>query len=384
LIYEEAIFMMQRIIQHTALTALLLALVIPASVDANEADQVWLKSELVPFKQRIAPARELISSERGPIIKEEWERFSANVLIASKLNEPISTSNWATLMKLSVCLPEDKDQLTWSLQAYIYAFDQGSHLSREDAVGGMVKLLSLRSLHAASQSDDPDPRQTLNDASEVSDEQQSLFHIAYREGILDSSVKDQFRPKALLTHREAVSMAYRIIQKYGIPIDYDVLWPDQHWSSEEVKSALRSYPSRLSFQQITSFLVKDSPTSAWLDQPIDADAWRRMLLTIGVPRSNTFQQAAGKSVERSAVIDDLIKLYGPEHDATSEEMAQLEAYFADAADASDKNALAMAANLGWVKGDEDGLFHPKRSLTYAEAYTLAARVSSYLSKIETR
>lgn len=214
---------MRKIIQQTALTALLLALVLPTSVYANDAELIWIKSELAPFKQLLVPARELTLHGRGPISVEEWEKFNSETLDVLKLNEPISTSNWATLMKLAVQMPEDAKQRALTLQAYVDDFNQQGFIHREDAVGGMVKLLSLRTMNASSHEGDPDPQLALKDVSDINAKQLGLFHIAYREGLLDSFVKDQFRPKDLVTHREAVSMAYRILQKFGAPFGYDAL-----------------------------------------------------------------------------------------------------------------------------------------------------------------
>ncbi|MEW9699302.1 hypothetical protein [Paenibacillus sp. SI8] len=377
--------MMHKFIQQTALTALLLAAVIPAAVHANEANMDWINNELAPFKQSIVPAKRLITNGQPPISKEEWDTFSKDVLNTLKLKEPISIPNWATLLKLSVRLPEEADQLQSLLQAYVYDFNTENQIRKEDAVGGMIKLLSMHTLNASWDANDPDPRQTITDVSQISDKQMGLFYIAFREGILDSSVKDQFHPKAPLTNQEAISMAHRIIQKYGPPVGYDALWPDHHWSSDEVKSALRSYPKRQTFQQIASTLVNDAPTISRLDQPMDSDGWRKVLLAAGAPRPFVPQTASQDSIERWVAIDELVKLYGPSREVTGEEIDQLHLHFTDTADTADADgihSLALATSLGWVKGDAEGLLHPKRLLTRAEAYILAARVSDYLMKTE--
>jgi hypothetical protein len=218
-----------------SLLSLVLLMTLSTPNFALAAEAHWVLKELAPFKQLIVPARDTATSG-GPITAEEWRSFQEKVLNTPYFDEAITIQNWATMMKLAVRLP--KDQADSFLQGYVYSFDKQGKIKREDAVGGMVKLLTSQTISGNWSQGEANPSVTITDTKQVSDWQSPLFFIAYREGILDATVKDTFRPQEWLTNAEAVSMAYRVMKKFGVPLGYDSLWPEQHWSAPEMRKFL--------------------------------------------------------------------------------------------------------------------------------------------------
>jgi hypothetical protein len=382
-----------------SLLSLVLLMTLSTPNFALAAEAHWVLKELAPFKQLIMPARDTATSG-GPITAEEWRSFQEKVLSTPYFDEVITIQNWATMMKLAVRLP--KDQLDSLIQGYVYSFDNQGRIKREDAVGGMIKLLTMQTISGSGSQGAGNPSDTITDTKQVSDMQLGLFYKAYQEGLLDATVKDTFRPQEWLTNAEAVSMAYRVMKKYGTPLGYDSLWPEQHWSALE----MRKFLSAKATDQ-TSPAVPTNPTSPAnglyhrlisylssamkLDEPISPEAWHQLLISIApLPtyitaesaRNYTTGLAKGNTVSRSIAVVGLMKLYGPSRDATEDEKAQLATRFSDASDAYDTSKLAICASLNLLQGDEQGAFHPSRSLTVAEAQVLAVRMADYLTKVD--
>jgi len=365
------------------LIAALVLFAVAIPVRAAAADEHWVLDEMASFKRMIAPAAETASAV-GPITQEEWRSFHETALNEQNLDKPIDIGHWATLLKLTVRMP--KDRIDFLLEGYAYTFDKQGRIEREDAVAGLVKLLSVETMQATWSHGEADPSKTIRDAADVDDMQLGLFYIAYREGILDAKVTDAFRPKEWLTNAEALSMASRVVSKFGAPVGYDVFWPENHWSAAEMKTYLRDF-WRIPFMA-KYVSPRKMPVAERLDRPISPEDWHQMLVQIGsLPpgvsaedvRRYTTDLAEDGRIERGHAIAALIRLYGPQREATPEELAAYRERFADAAAASEPGKLAIAASLGLARGEASGLMRPDGPLTVAEAYVLAVRAASVLA-----
>lgn len=350
----------------------------------------WVYSELKEFKQLIVPRKDEALAA-GPVTKEEWAAFQADVLDGSKLDVPIAPAHWATMLKLSVRLP--KEQTGKLLDTYVYgllASPYAQDIAREDAVGGLVKLLTVETISGEWRSGSGrDASKELTDYRNISDKQSGLVCIAYRDGILDGSVTSSkaFHPKAKLTHAEAISMMDRVMKTYD-GVSRGGSWPTLHWSAAEMTGFLNSYGATGNVA-LKALLQRNVPaTAAGLNEPVPVKLWHELLLAAlnlkfnkGSSGYNSFYEdytiklAHGESIARDRAIAGAMKIGGPLRDASKEERDAAQKAFSDFGDAADGSKLALAYREGLIGGFEDGTFRPHNDLTYGEAFILAARLS---------
>lgn len=118
---------------------------------------------------------------------------------------------------ITLSLPDEKAGEL--LKMYVYGLASGDVMRREDAAGGLVKLLTLKYIKGNSTSAELEHSRVLSDLGDVSDRQRVPVQVAFCEGILDATVKNLFRPKDALTNAEAVSILSKVIKKYGIDLN---------------------------------------------------------------------------------------------------------------------------------------------------------------------
>jgi hypothetical protein len=165
----------------------------------------WVDNELKDYKQLLVPAKDSASAH-GPITAEEWKSFHNNVLNAAKFDEPMEIYQWATGLKMAMDLPEERIDALLQMYVYGLAVNYPQGIRREDAVGGLVKLLTISHLKGNWSGEELKPAEAIKDMNMISDRQKVLVQIAYAEGILDTNTKETFRPQDKLTNAEAISM----------------------------------------------------------------------------------------------------------------------------------------------------------------------------------
>lgn len=236
-----------------------------------------------------------------------------------------------------------------------------------------MKLLSLTIVKASWDSREVDAAKAFTDLSEADDRQNGLIRIAYRDGLIDSGTKDRFRPKEKLTNAEAISLMYKVMQVYksGKPIP---MLSVEHWSAPEVKSLLEKH--RFSFKEL-----QEIKTGILEDKPIPIELWHSLVSSVvgfspekGTREAGyTLGLARDGRILRGEAAAGLMKLWGPSRDATKEEREAAAKAFADYSQAFDLSKLALAYNLGVVKGTGSS-FEPRRELTCAEALVMLSRI----------
>ncbi|KIL38922.1 hypothetical protein SD70_23530 [Gordoniibacillus kamchatkensis] len=374
------------------MAAALTAAVAAADVKAPPPEEKhWVYAELKEYKQLIAPLRdEALAS--GPLTQKEWSEFQTDVLDGGKLDAPIAPDRWATMLKLSVRMPKDRvDEL---LATYVYGLltaPDAAAIAREDAVGGLVKLLTIETISGEWQSEgEVDASRQLADFRDIDDKQTGLVSIAYRDGILDATVTNgkAFRPKAKLTHAEAISMMDRVVKTYA-GVTRSVSWPSSHWSAGEMTAFLNSYGAASNIA-LKALLQRNAPAqAAELDKPVPVKLWHELLIAaLKLPADSklpngrisyedyTIKLAGGAYIARDRAIAGAVKLGGPLRDATPKEREEARKAFADYDEAFDDSKLALAVHEALVGGYADGTFKPRSELTYGEAFVLAARLSA--------
>jgi hypothetical protein len=341
---------------------------------AAETDH-WVFGELKDYKQKIVLYQDGIASS-SPITPEEWKSFHGQVLNSGNLNDPITLENWAIGLKMALDLPEvDRDKM---IQFYVHDLGSGKDITRENAVGGLVKLLTGSYIGGSVTGEELKSSKALVDRMEISEMQQTLVERAYIMGLLDSTVKDKFRPKDKLTNAEAVSILYHVTVKLAYTVPN---LPANHWLRMEMESAYSAEKVPNSLKKVLRRAFKD-PLNA--DRNIPVELWHDMLLAglYEVPNDKALTSGYTLKLEkdggilRDRAVAGMITLAGAARDVTSNEQEKIEAAFSDYKHAYEKDKLAIAQVYGLLKGRTDGEFVVNGYLTYAEAAALIIRASS--------
>ncbi len=370
---------------------ILVTFLLSVSVTALAEDKVnqkhWAYEQLADFKQSILPLKQNISVT-GPITREEWEVVYSTVLSEDNLDNPIHTAHWAILLKM-ILDPDKGKRAGQMLDMYVYRLSDSSVLLREDAVGGLVKLLTARYISGSWSAEQLEPSRALKDIEDISDRQSTLVQAAFCEGILDSNTSDYFRPKDRLTNAEAVSMLYRVIQKYNIPFSQSIKFPESHWSSSSINNYMLNVKPSGENLVVLSSMIDTSVKSNILDSPVDIQKWNDLLFnTLKLKdskyeadflRGYTYGLSNGKHITRDKAAAGLVKLLHAAElvkgrDATNEELQLTALRFVDFEKVFDKSKLAIANSEGLIYGYENKFFHPERMLTNGEAIALIDRV----------
>ncbi|KKM09709.1 hypothetical protein SY88_17355 [Clostridiales bacterium PH28_bin88] len=358
----------------------------------------WVYDELADFKQRIYPVVGRDSKYSG--ISEDDKNIIRNYVLNDEyLDQPIKVKYWAVILNAVLKLPdENKNSI---LRMYVYDLATGDEITREDAVGGMVKLLTIKPyLKGSSTAEQLEPAKALKDLQDLSDRQDTLVRIAYGEGLVDSKTIEYFRPKERLTVAEAISMLYRVVTKYNITYDItgenDTQKPDisidgstqENW----VDTELRNYRERLQrkfvkLKTAESILLdgRNGNDESLLNQAVTVEKWSEVLKQVleiedeAVVHSYTSGLVVGETVPRDVAVAGMVKLLHytgmvKGRDASERERLQATAAFTDYTDAFDTSKLAIAYHEGLVKGYPDRTFRPKQALTNGEALILMLNI----------
>lgn len=371
------------------LLAIVLILALISSGTVYAEGRHWVYDELAAFKQVILPFADTIPVN-GIISKDEWEAVSTQVFDETKLDQPILIHNWAALLKLVMDIP--KDRLEQFLHVYVYGLADGDTIKREDAVGGMVKLMTLNYISGSATYEEIKDSEALKDMKEVDSRQEMLVRTAYHDGALDGTVKDYFRPKDRLTNAEAVSMLYRVVKKHDIHPKVLIALGQNHWAGSEIKQYMRLYKGN---EALTDFIENSiygdmgATGKPAFDKPVPVKEWNDLLMGFLTFDSSKYDQKFLESytfglskdgyISRGAAVAGLMKLGGLANivqmkDASEQQRNNAAAYFSDYDRAFDMSKLAIAYNEGMLKGCGDQTFQPERLLTNGEAAVLAARI----------
>lgn len=354
--------------------ALMIGVMLCGSTGFAAENDHWVYDELKDYKQKIVSYKDGIASNSS-ITKEEWNSFHTQVLNGSMLNEPISLANWSTGIKMALDLPDGE----WDnmLQIYVQGLGNGTFITRENAVGGLVKLLTGSYISGSVTGEQLRSAKALTDAAVISERQRTLVEYAYVLGILDSEVKERFRPQDKLTNAEAVSMLYRVTVKlaYSQPV-----LPSNHWLQAELASAYSAGHMPDSLKKVLRRAFKD-PSNA--DRNIPVALWHELLMAglHDVPddkaktSSYTLRLAQDGGILRDRAVAGIVILAGASRETTAAEQEKTAALYTDYFDAYDKEKLAIAQNEGLLKGRSEGVFAVNGYLTYAEAAALLIRAS---------
>lgn len=362
-----------------------------SSIGTASGPDHWVYEELPEFKQLIHPLFNQ-SIDNRIITPEEWKSVHTNVLNDLKLDDPIQIGDWATMLKFTVGLPEEQTE-EW-LQMYVYGLSTGSEITREDAVGGLVKLLTYRHISGSAGPDIFKASEFLEDLDEIDERQKGLVQIAAYYGLLDGSTITAFRPKDLLTNAEAVSILYRVLRKLSPKVELLKVWPQDRWSFHVVHQfSAANHPKQLTLLQQISNII-DNGGKAKLSESVSAEVWHALLevaLTsadtkndINTIANYTIGLSEKGSVTRDKAVAEMMWLLliagdpMAQGDASEEELKAVSQAFEDLDEAFDRSKLAMAYHLKLISGYPDKRFHPKKRLTNEEAVVLAIRFAERL------
>jgi len=362
-----------------------------AGESSYSGENHWAYSDLAALKQCYVP---VLQGLAGSVLTEEERRvLQEDIFSEANLDKPIKVFNWALLLRTTLSLPDEKSGDL--LEMYVYGLASGDVMRREDAAGGLVKLLTLKYIKGGSTSAELEPSRVLSDLGDVSDRQRVLVQVAFCEGILDATVKNLFRPKDALTNAEAVSILSRVIKKYGIDLNETgrvgetAVSAGGHWAQDMLKKSVARADNRAGRLKKLDKVLYPGETQVCLDGPIGIKNWNGLLLeTLELPNEKydrnflegyTFGLSDGGYITRGSAVAGMVKLLHAAglvqwRDATEKERAESALAFGDYGEARDGSKLAIAYSEGLVAGYGDGTFRPGQKITCAEALALAIRI----------
>jgi len=314
------------------------------------------------------------------------------------LDQPIKVKYWAVLLNAVLKLPsESKDRL---LKMYVHDLATEDEIAREDAVGGMVKLLTIQYLKGYSTAEELKPAEALKDLHALSDRQSTLVRMAYSAGLIDSNTTAYFRPKERLTVAEAVSMLYKVISKYNITYDDaqkddkpesgipDDINEKAYWVDAEIQQYRDRLQKKLILLKTAESVLLDGRTGNErdiLNEAVTAKKWSEVLKMVleikdeKVLQSYTTGLVKGETVPRDAAVAGMMKLLHytgmvKGRDASEQERLEAANAFTDYKDAFDTSKLAIAYSERLIEGYPDHTFRPKQNITKGEALILMLRI----------
>ncbi|MDI6705291.1 MAG: S-layer homology domain-containing protein [Bacillota bacterium] len=364
---------------------------------ALEKEKHWVYEELADFKQKIYPVFGPESKYDG-ISEEDKNSIREIVFNEDYLNQPIKVEHWAVLLDAVLGIPdEDREKL---LRMYVYNLATEDEITREDAVGGMVKLLTMQYLKGDYSYEELEAAKDLKDLDTASDRQDTLVRIAYCAGLLDTKTTDYFRPRERLTAAEAISMLYRVVTKYGItyndtgkvevqkpdiPVDKDIQvnWVDVR--IQQYRDKLQKNLVKLKTAESILLDGRIGNDDSLLSTAVTVEKWREALrYTLEIDDDDildyyTIGLVEGNTVPRDIAAAGMVKLLHctgavKGRDASEQELLEAAAAFTDYNDAFDISKLAIAYSEGLIKGYPDRTFRPKQALTNGEALILMLNI----------
>jgi len=280
------------------------------------------------------------------------------------------------------------------LDWYVYNLSTGTHMHREDAIGGLVKLLTMGYISGSGSAAELEPAKDLKDLADIDERQNVLVQIAYCEGILDSATKNKFRPKDDLTNAEAISILYKVITKYHIGFAVELNFPRNHWASSSIARYLKNAKPGGEHLKLIDSIVNSLNNEDVLDEPVEIGKWHDLLIYAMQLNNSKYDQsllqdytyglAHKEYISRGHAVAGMMKLLHiaeiiPGRDATDRELAHAAGCFRDFPEAFDQSKLAIAYSEGLVSGYEGGYFYPQKLLTKGEAMVLIDRIRLLLN-----
>ncbi len=364
----------------------IIIVLIPITFVMASEDKHWAYNELAAYKQLMLPVinNDLVSEADKDIIRRE-------IFSEENLDKDIHIDYWALLLRETMRL-NNKDK-TKLLDIYVYGLATGEKIKREDAVGGMVKLLTLEHLSGQINNEDLKGAQALKDIGRISEIHSVLVQKAFAEGILDSTVNDSVRPNDILTVAEAISMLYRVMEKYNIDLNENVKnngikTMEQHWVNLEIDYILKAFPEKVTKLERIQNIIEESKEYDF-NTYISIDKWNELLFYIydsehtkydrSILEIYTYGMAKGKYITRNNAIAGMLKISGilgilELRDATDEEIANTTLRFKDYKDITDKSKVSQAVAIGLINGYEDNSLKPEQYITKGEAVAIIIRI----------
>lgn len=346
--------------------------------ESAQEQKHWVDAELTEFKQLILP--KLNEALRSRLVtEEEWKSATFTVLNREDIDEPISIGHWATLLK--VCLGLQTDQTDSLLMTYVYQFDFNGQLHREDAMAGLVKLLTVKHISGSATAEELEPAYALKDLSEVSEMQLELVKKAYVLGLLDGTVGHEFRPKDILTHAEAISSMYRVLVRLQDHEPHSSRWESTHWAVNELRvfREVSGKKAAVADRLLKEFHIEEMdpnqamPVKYWNDMLLRSLEMFGHIIEKETAAAYTYKAADGEYIARDKAVASILKLYPNTLETTQEQKDAAKLAFKDYQDASDPDLLAQAKHQNLVAG-YNGRFYPNRHITVAEAVMFIYRL----------
>ncbi len=344
--------------------------------DSGEENH-WANDECIYLKEFITEMKPNILDQKDIAFPaEDLDILLKEIFNKEKLDTPITVDNWAKLIQIILKLPEnDTDKL---LEMYVFGLSNDNEIRREDAVGGLVKLLSIDYLDAQVDYNDFQKfKAAIKDTKDISEKQNGLICIAYKKGILDTTVDTEFRPKELLTNAEAISTLYHVVERYNIDAAGDKQ-PD--WALEKINEFEISRSRELQIIKILRGFGED----LGFDQPVHIKSWYLImeeLISLKNPlareyiKNYTFDLSDDDYIARENALISIMKLVPADpRDATAKELSDAEGHFKDFKDIKDTSKVSQAYTQGLVNGYPDHTFRPKEKITYGEAAIIMIRL----------
>lgn len=193
-----------------------------------------------------------LDSNHSLFVGEENKNYLQNFLFNSEeTQEALPVSDWEKVVRILFSFGEEDDS---NIKTYISDFDSEGKIERQHAVSGLMKLLSIRyPLSLGKNYESVKKSEIITDFDEISDKYQILVRQAYCLGFIDFTVDAErlFRPSDPLNQGEAISMLYRILTNFGLP----VLEPAGSTFSKAAPK-MQSYSAPVSAQSIEALSIE--------------------------------------------------------------------------------------------------------------------------------
>lgn len=178
------------------------------------------------MRQRILCSLLLILALALPqaaLAEVHWARPSADALagrvawdVPADLNRPVTVAEWNSLVAAvfrqkpgKATYEESPDQ--YNLWIYTGGLATGDYMVREDAIGGLIKLLNVFYRTAHDKVPHSEGLTRFGDAASLSSHQRVLVGAAAVWGLVGGYPDGTVRPRSLLTVGEAVVLAERVL-----------------------------------------------------------------------------------------------------------------------------------------------------------------------------
>jgi len=178
--------------------------------------------EALVFLERLSNFKVAGISDNNLIKKEKEDNsFVKNLYYKYKdgfykegidFNKPIPKKTWFNMVKDFTSnlvfrgADKEKDYKDYWIEQYTMGANEEEYIKREDAIGGLIKILSMfKDIKMSGDYKDIELlKQNFTDVDEISDRQLSLIAIAYRDDIIGFH-ENKIRPKDYLTYGEALA-----------------------------------------------------------------------------------------------------------------------------------------------------------------------------------